>query len=143
MLPTRAGTTTYTCRRLQQCGHSLPDEAQTLTAERFLAPTANPFGVAFSEGLHLFAGLSGTEDVFELWEAKHFSVVSTVDDEDVRDSFLRADFKRMRTAAFSNQTLWDTLTERTMTRFDREGTERYVCESSGDHGGCDLIFTSR
>ena len=38
---------------------------QTLTAEGFLAPTANPFAVAFSEDLHLFAGLSGTEDFFE------------------------------------------------------------------------------
>ena len=61
------------------------------------------------------------------WEAKHFSVVATFDDEDVRDSFQRADFKLMRTAAFTNQTLWDTSTERT-TRFDREGVERYVCE---------------
>ena len=40
----------------------LPGEAQTLTAEGFLSPTANPFAVAFSEDLHLFAGLSGTED---------------------------------------------------------------------------------
>ena len=42
----------------------LPGEAQTLTAEGFLSPTANPFAVAFSEDLHLFAGLSGTEVFF-------------------------------------------------------------------------------
>ena len=40
----------------------LAGEAQTLTAEGSLSPTANPFAVAFSEDLHLFAGLSGTED---------------------------------------------------------------------------------
>ena len=49
----------------------LPDEAQTLTAEGVLALAASPFAVAFSEDLHLFAGLSGTEGFFELWEAKH------------------------------------------------------------------------
>ena len=40
----------------------LPGEATTLTAEGSLSPTANPF----AEDLHLFAGLSGTEDFFEL-----------------------------------------------------------------------------
>ena len=35
----------------------LPDEARTLTAEGFLAPTANPCAVAFSEDLHLFAAV--------------------------------------------------------------------------------------
>ena len=59
---------------------------------------ANPFAVAFSEDLHLFAALSGTEDFFELWEATHFSVVSVFDNEDVRDSFQRTDYKLMRTA---------------------------------------------
>ena len=39
----------------------LPGEAQTLTAEGSLSPTVRPFAVAFSEDLHLFAGLSGTE----------------------------------------------------------------------------------
>ena len=67
----------------------LPDEAPTLTTEGSLAPTANPFAVAFSEDLHLFAGLSGTEDFFELWEEKNFSVISIFDDEDVRDAFQR------------------------------------------------------
>ena len=71
----------------------LPGEAQTLTAEGSLSPTANPFAVAFSEDLHLFAGLSGTEDFFEPREEKHISVVSIFDDEDVRDSFQRTDFK--------------------------------------------------
>ena len=80
----------------------LPDEAQTLTAEGVFAPTANAFAMAFYEDLDLFAGLSGTEDFFELWEAKHFSVVSIFDDADVRDSLQRTDFKLMRTAAFSN-----------------------------------------
>ena len=83
--------------------------------------------MAFSEDLHLFAGLSGTEDFFEQWEDKQFSVVSIFDDEDVRDSFQRTDFKLMRTAAFSNKTFWETLTDRTIPRFDREGVERYVC----------------
>ena len=46
--------------------------------------------MAFSDDLHFFAELSGTEDVFELWEAKHFSVVSIFDDKDVRHSFPRA-----------------------------------------------------
>ena len=82
----------------------LPGEAQTLTAEVFfLSPTANPFVVAFSQDLHLFAVLSGTDDFFEFWEGKQFSVVSSTD------------FTLMRTAAFSNATLWDTLTERTNT----------------------------
>ena len=44
----------------------------------------------------------------------------------------RTDFKLMRTA-FSSKTLWDTLTERTVPRFDREGVERHVCELSGLH----------
>ena len=51
-------------------------EAQPLTAEGSLSPKARPFVVAFSEGLRLFVGLSGTEDFFELWEKKHLSVVS-------------------------------------------------------------------
>ena len=62
-------------------------------------------------------------------------MVSIFDDEDVRDSFQRTDFKVMRTAAFSNKTLWDSLTERTIPRFDRERAERYVCELLGDNGG--------
>ena len=81
----------------------LPGEAQTLTAQDSSPPTANPFAVAFSEDLQLFAGLTGTEDFSELWEEKQFSVVSIFDDEDVRDSFQRTDFKLMRTAAFSNK----------------------------------------
>ena len=48
----------------------LSGEASALTDEGSLSPTANPFAVAFSEDLHLFAGLSGTEDLFELWEEK-------------------------------------------------------------------------
>ena len=48
----------------------LPDGPQTLTSEGVLVYTTNPVAVASSEGLHLFAGLSGTEDFFELWEAK-------------------------------------------------------------------------
>ena len=48
----------------------LPGEAPTLTDEGSLSPTANPFAVAFSEDLHLFVVLSGTEDSFELWEEK-------------------------------------------------------------------------
>ena len=49
--------------------------------------------------------------------------MSSVDDEDVRDSVQRTDLKFMRTAAFCNQSLWNTLVERTTLRFDREGTE--------------------
>ena len=60
-----------------------PGEPPTLTDEGALSPTANPFAVAFSEDVHLFAGLSGTEDFFELWED---SVISTFDGEDVGDS---------------------------------------------------------
>ena len=78
----------------------LPDEAQTLTAEGFLAPTANPYAVVFSDDLHLLEKLLDTEDFFELWEEKHFSVVSIFDDQDVRDAFQRTDF---RTAAFFNR----------------------------------------
>ena len=85
--------------------------------------------------------LSGTEDFLELWEEKQFWVVSIFDDEDVRDSFHRTDFKLMRTAAFSNKTLWDTLKERTIHRFDREGVERYVCKLSGETGRCGLVVT--
>ena len=54
----------------------LPNEAQTLIAECALVTTANPFAVAFFGDLHLFAGLWSINDFFELWEAKHFSVVS-------------------------------------------------------------------
>ena len=43
-----------------------------------------------------------------------------------QNSFQRTDYKLMRTAAVSNQTLWDTLMERTIPRFDWEGAERYV-----------------
>ena len=107
-----------------------------------LAPTANPYAVAFSDDLHLFEGLSGTEDFFEICEEKHFSMISIYDDEYVRDAFQRTDFKLMRTAAFSNRMLWDNLMEKTTLRFDREGTERYVCEFSGDQGRCGMIFTS-
>ena len=98
--------------------------------------------MAFSDDLHWFEGLSGREDFFEIWEGKHFSVVSIFDDEDVRDAFQRTDFKLMRTAAFSNRKLWDILMERTTPRFDREGAERYVCELSGDQGRCGMVFTS-
>ena len=108
----------------------LPDGLHTTTSEGVLAPTGNPFAVAFSEDVHLFAGLSGTEDFFELF-----------DDEDARDSFHRTDFKLMRTAAFSNKTLWVTLMERTTQRFDRE-EQRDVCELLGDPGRCGLIFAS-
>ena len=59
--------------------------------------------MAFSEDLHLFAGLSGTEDFFELWEERQLLVVSIEDDEDVRDSFQRTDIKFMRTAAILQQ----------------------------------------
>ena len=90
----------------------LPGEAQTLTAEGLFVTNSEPIWVAFSEDLHLFAGLSGTEDFFELWEAKQFSVVSSSNNKDIRDSFQRTDFKLMRSAAFSNKTLRDTLTER-------------------------------
>ena len=69
----------------------LPDGPQTLTTEGVKVHTANPFAVAFPEHLHLIGGLSGTEDFFELWEAKQFSVVVIFDDEDVRDSFQRND----------------------------------------------------
>ena len=43
----------------------------------------------------------------------------------------------MRTAAFSNKTFWNTLTERTMSRFDREGVERYVCQWKEKTEGAD------
>ena len=46
----------------------LPVEPQTLTAEGVLAPYSEPFRSFFSEDLHLFAGLSGTEDFFKLLE---------------------------------------------------------------------------
>ena len=119
-----------------------PGEAQTLTAEGSQSPPANLFAVAFSEDPHLFAGLSGTEDFFELWEEKQFSVVSIFDDEDVRDSFHRTDFKLMRTAAFSNKTLWDTLTERTLASIGRESRERYVFELLGNTVRCGQVVTS-
>ena len=80
-----------------------------MTAEVVLALTANSFVKTLSEDLHLFAGLSAAQDFFELWEAQHVSVVAAFDDEHVRDSFQHADFKLMRTAAFTNQTLWDAL----------------------------------
>ena len=82
--------------------------------------------MAFSEDLHLFAGLSGTENFFELWEEKNFSVVSIFDDEDVGDAFQRTDFKLLRTAAFTNRKLWDTLIEKNGTTF-RSGGSREVC----------------
>ena len=83
----------------------------------------------FSEDLHLFAGTLGGKTLF-----------CGFDDEDVRDSFQRTDFKLMRTTAFSNQTLWNTLMERPIPRVDREGAERYVCKLLGDNGRCGLIF---
>ena len=64
------------------------------------------------------------------------------DDEDVRDSFQRTDLKRMRTSAFSNKTLFDILTERTIPRLNWEGAERHVSELSGDNGRCGLVFRS-
>ena len=53
--------------------------------------------LAYSEDLHLFAGLAGTQDFFELWEENQFSVGSIFDDEDARDSSQHTDFKLMRT----------------------------------------------
>ena len=105
----------------------LPDEAHALTAEGFLAPTANPIAVAFSEDLHPFAGF------FELWEAKHFSVVSIFDDEDVR--LLSA--HGFRTHANSS-----ILQSRTLGHLDGEnntslrfgGSREVLCELPGDHG---------
>ena len=67
---------------------------------------------------------------------------SIFDDEDVRDSFQRTDFKLTRTAQFSNQTLCDTLMRRAIPRFDREGTERYVYGVLEDSGRCGLLSTS-
>ena len=67
---------------------------------------SNPCTVVFSEDLHLFAGLFGTEDFFERWEEKQFSVVSIFDDEHVRDYFQRTYFNFMRTASFSNEALF-------------------------------------
>ena len=49
-------------QRMAAVWGQLPDEAHTLTAEGFLAPATNPLAVAFFEGLHVFAGLSGMED---------------------------------------------------------------------------------
>ena len=64
--------------------------------------SANSFAIAFSEDLLLFTGLSATEDVFELWEAKTLFLWCPIfDDEDARDPFQRTDSKLMRTAAFS------------------------------------------
>ena len=103
----------------------LPGEVPTLTNEGSL-----------SEDLHLFCGAVWAEGFFGLWVGEQFSVVSIFDDEDVRDSF--QDFKLMRTAAFSNKNAM----ERTIHRFDREGVERYVCESEGENGRCGLLFTS-
>ena len=60
---------------------------------RFPVTNGEPICGGFCEDLHLFAGLSGTEDFFELWEEKQISVVSIFDGEDVRDSFQRTDFK--------------------------------------------------
>ena len=120
----------------------VPGEASTLTDEGSLSPTAKTFAVAFSEELHLFAGLSGTEDFFELWEEKQFSVVSISDDEVVRDSFQRTDFKLMRTAAFSKKTLWDTLTERAVPRFRWKGSREIRLRTGRDKGRCGLVFTS-
>ena len=79
----------------------------------FLRRLASVCGTVRHVGFHRIVG------------GQTISVVSIFDDEDVRDSFQRTDFKLMR-AAFSTQTLWDTLMERSTTRFDREGTERCV-----------------
>ena len=92
--------------------------------------------------LHLFVGLSGTEAFFRTLGGKANLGGIHFDDEDVRDSFQRADFKQKRSAAFSKKTLWDTLTERTIPRFDREGAETYVCVLSGEMENCGLVFAS-
>ena len=60
----------------------------------------NVHGRGFSDDLHLLEKLLGTEEFFELWEEKHFSVVSIFDDQDVRNAFQRTDFP---TTAFSNR----------------------------------------
>ena len=62
---------------------------------------------------------------------------SISEDEVVRDSFQRTDFKLVRTAAFSNKAVWDTLMERAIPRFDGEGVKRYVCELAGTREDAD------
>ena len=59
----------------------------------------------FSEDLHLFAGLSGTEDFFVLWEAKYFSVVSIFDDDNVRDIFQHGFQTRANSSILRSNTL--------------------------------------
>ena len=59
VLPARAEIAIKTVAAIWR---QLPEGPQTLTPEGVLAHTANPFAVAFSKDLHLFAGLSGTEE---------------------------------------------------------------------------------
>ena len=84
----------------------------------------------------LLTGVSGTEDFFFFESGKKAILGGTTsDDEDVRDSFQRTDFKLVRTAAFSNKTLWDTLTsnscEQRMVGLSRTGN-REPCRTTRD-----------
>ena len=66
---------------------------------------SNPCTVVFSEDLHLFAELSGTED-FSTMGGKAILGGIHFDEEHVRDYFQRAYFNFMRTASFPNEALF-------------------------------------
>ena len=108
----------------------LPDKAPTLTSGGFLEPKAYAFAVAFSEGLHLFAGLSGTEDFLELWEVKHFSVVSIFDDENKRDAFH---------PAHGFQALANSSMLQSSSLGHTDGENGTPCRSGGSREACVLI----
>ena len=67
---------------------------------------SNPCTVVVSEDLHLFAGLSGTEDFSTMGGKAINSLWYSFEEEHVRDYFQRTHFKLMRTASFSNETLF-------------------------------------
>lgn len=104
-----------------------------------LAPTANPYAEACSEDMHLCFGLSCAEHSFELWEAHGLSVVAIFDVEAIRDACQRTNFRLRRAVAFAQRALWESVSAKTLPPFDREGSERYVCELQGTSGRCGLF----
>ena len=88
----------------------------------------NLFAVTFCEDRHFSAGLSRTEDSIELGETQHFSGMIIFDDEDVRDSFQREDFRFTRITVSTNKTFYYIPHVGITSRFDQGDTQRYDSE---------------
>ena len=95
------------------------------------------YAAACSEDVHIFSGLSG----MELWGCL-LGCVHFFYDEEVSGAFQRTDFRLMRTAAFSQEASWESLTAKILSRFDREGRNDTCTKLQGASERCGLVFAS-